>query len=53
MASKRENIMLESTESSYRYTSQKNKTATPKRIELMKFDPTPGVRKHVLFKEKK
>lgn len=44
-------IVLQSTESSYRYTSTKNKRNDPDRIELKKFDPI--VNKHVAFKETK
>lgn len=51
MASKRENIILESTESPFRYATSKNKSKTPNRKELKKYDPNK--RKHVVFKEKK
>lgn len=51
MASKREKIKLKSSESHYHYHTVKNKTQTPGRIELKKYDPT--VRKHVTFKETK
>lgn len=51
MASKREKIKFKSTESAHHYFSEKNKTATPTRIELKKYDPT--LRKHVLYKETK
>ncbi len=51
MASKREKIKLKSSESTYFYFSMKNKTQTPDRIVLKKYDPT--VRKHVEFKETK
>ena len=51
MASKREKIKLKSSESHYHYHTVKNKTQTPGRIELTKYDPT--VRKHVAFKETK
>lgn len=51
MASKREKIKLKSSESSFHYYSMKNKTQTPDRIVLKKYDPT--VRKHVEFKETK
>jgi large subunit ribosomal protein L33 len=51
MASKREKIKLKSSESSYFYFSMKNKTQTPDRIVLKKYDPT--VRKQVEFKETK
>jgi large subunit ribosomal protein L33 len=48
---KREKIKLKSTESHSCYWTMKNKTNTPSRIELKKYDPT--VRKHVVFKEAK
>lgn len=51
MAKKREKIKMKSTESSFHYHTVKNKTSTPERISLQKYDPT--VRKHVEFKETK
>lgn len=52
MASKkREKIILKSTESHHTYHSEKNKTNTPDRIEIKKYDPT--LRKHVAYKESK
>ena len=33
------------------YTTDKNKTSTPDKIEMMKFDPT--IRKRVIYKEEK
>lgn len=51
MASKREKIKLKSKESHYHYFTVKNKTQTPDRIVLKKYDPV--VRKHVEFKETK
>jgi large subunit ribosomal protein L33 len=51
MASKREQIKMKSEESSYFYFTVKNKTSTPGRLELRKYDPT--VRRHVKFKETK
>jgi len=51
MASKREKIKLKSSESSYHYHTMKNKTQTPERIVLKKYDPT--LRRHVEFKETK
>ena len=51
MASKREKIKLKSTESSACYYTMKNKSSTPGRIELKKYDPC--LRKHVVFKESK
>jgi large subunit ribosomal protein L33 len=51
MAKKREQIKLKSTESDdIRYTT-KNKTRTPGRLELKKFDKK--LRRHVIFKESK
>ena len=49
--SKREKIKLKSSESSHHYYTIKNKTATPDRITLKKYDPV--VRKHVDYKESK
>lgn len=51
MASKREQIKLESSESDHCYYTQKNKTNTPERIELMKYDPK--VRKRCKYKQAK
>ncbi len=51
MASKREKVILKSTESTYRYSSVKNKSKTPDRLTLRKYDPL--LRKHVEFKETK
>lgn len=53
MASKREKIKLKSSESAHCYYTEKNKTQTPERIELVKYDPTPTVRKRVKYKEAK
>jgi large subunit ribosomal protein L33 len=44
-------IELESSESTARYFTEKNKRNNPSRIELKKYDPI--LRKHVMFKEKK
>ena len=44
MASKRENIKLKSSESAHHYFTRKNKTKTPGRMTLQKYDPT--LRKH-------
>ncbi len=49
--SKREKIKLKSTESSHHYYTVKNKTSTPDRIVLRKYDPT--VRRTVEYKESK
>lgn len=51
MASKREKIKMKSAESPYHYHTVKNKTQTPGRLALKKYDPV--VRKHVEFKETK
>ncbi len=51
MASKREKIKLKSSKSDFFYYTTKNKTKTPDRITLRKFDPT--LREHVEFKETK
>lgn len=51
MASKRDKIKLKSSESHHHYFTFKNKTKTPDRIVLKKYDPV--VRKHVEFKETK
>lgn len=47
----RVNIVLQSTESSYRYHTTKNKRTHPGRMEIRKYDPI--LKKHVLFKESK
>lgn len=51
MATKREKIKLRSSESHFCYYTIKNKSKTPDRIVLKKYDPV--VRKHVEFKETK
>lgn len=52
MASKkREKIKLKSSKSSHTYHTIKNKTNSPDRIEIKKYDPT--VREHVTYKESK
>jgi large subunit ribosomal protein L33 len=51
MASKREKIKLKSTKSHFHYYTTKNKTKTPGRISLKKYDPV--VREKVEFKETK
>lgn len=51
MAKKRENIKLKSSKSAFCYYTTKNKTNTPDRITLKKYDPT--IRQHVEFKEAK
>ncbi|WP_127471440.1 50S ribosomal protein L33 [Thiomicrorhabdus aquaedulcis] len=47
----RDKIKLQSTESHYFYTTDKNKKNMAGKFEIKKFDPV--VRKHVLFKEAK
>lgn len=44
-------IKMASTESSYRFTTTKNRRNNPERIELKRYDPV--LRRHVLFKEEK
>lgn len=51
MASKRENIKMKSAKSHFYYYTTKNKTSTPGRLTLMKYDPV--VREKVEFKETK
>lgn len=51
MASKRENIKLKSSKSSFYYYTTKNKSKTPDRLTIKKYDPT--IREHVEFKEAK
>jgi large subunit ribosomal protein L33 len=50
-SSKREKIKLKSSKSPFFYYTTKNKSATPERITLRKYDPT--IREHVEFKETK
>ena len=45
----RELVILQSTESAYRYTTRKNTRTKTQRLQLKKYDPV--VRKHVPFKE--
>lgn len=50
--SKREKIRLNSTAGTgHFYTTDKNKTNTPEKMEMMKYDPV--ARKHVAYKEGK
>lgn len=44
-------VKLKSTESPYCYTTTKNKSSTPGKLELRKYDPV--VQRHVLFRETK
>ena len=49
---KRDKIKLESTAGTgHFYTNEKNKTNTPNKLEMKKYDPV--VRKHVVYKETK
>jgi large subunit ribosomal protein L33 len=48
---KRINVKMQSTESAYVYSIDKNNKLHPQRMELRKYDPI--VKKHVLFKESK
>jgi len=49
---KREKIKLESSAGTgHFYTTNKNKTNTPGKVELKKYDPV--ARKHVVYKETK
>lgn len=47
----RDKIKLQSTESAYFYTTDKNKRNMAGKFEIKKYDPV--LRKHVLFKETK
>jgi large subunit ribosomal protein L33 len=50
--SKREKIKLESSAGTgHFYTTSKNRTNTPNKLEFKKYDPV--VRKHVVYKETK
>jgi large subunit ribosomal protein L33 len=51
MASKRELVKMKSSKSAFFYYTSKNKTSTPERITLKKYDPT--IRQRVDFKETK
>lgn len=51
MASKREKIKLKSSESDFFYYTVKNKSSTPDRLSLKKYDPK--LRRRVEFKETK
>lgn len=51
MASKREIIKLKSSKSHFHYYTMKNKTSTPERLTLIKYDPV--LRERVEFKETK
>lgn len=51
MASKRDQVKLRSSESSFCYYTKKNRVNTTERIVRKKYDPI--VRKHVEFKETK
>lgn len=47
----RDKIKLQSTESAYYYTTDKNKRNMAGKFEIKKYDPI--LRKHVMFKEAK
>ncbi|MDP1880547.1 MAG: 50S ribosomal protein L33 [Parachlamydiaceae bacterium] len=51
MASKREKIKMKSSKSFFFYFTTKNKTTTPERLTLNKYDPF--IREHCEFKETK
>ena len=52
MASKRDKIrLISSAGTGHFYTTDKNKTNTPAKREIKKYDPT--IRKHVIYKEGK
>jgi large subunit ribosomal protein L33 len=51
MASKREKIKMKSSKSPFHYYTTKNKTSTPERLTLTKYDPV--IRERVEFKETK
>ncbi len=51
MAKKREQVKLQSSASNHRRYTTKNKTKTPGRLLLKKYDPV--VRQHVEYKETK
>lgn len=42
-------VTLQSTESTHRYTTEKNRKNDPARLELRKYDPT--LKRHVLYRE--
>lgn len=47
----RDKVKLQSTESDYFYTTDKNKRKSPDKLKFRKYDPI--VRKHVMFEEEK
>lgn len=47
----RDKVKLQSTESDYFYTTDKNKRTKPDKLKLRKYDPI--LRKHVIFEEEK
>ena len=52
MATKRDKIrLISSAGTGHFYTTDKNKTNTPAKMEVSKYDPV--VRKHVMYKEGK
>lgn len=46
-------IRLKSTASAHCYYSEKNSRNKAEKVKVMKFDPTPNVRKHVMYEEGK
>ncbi len=50
-STKREIVRMRSSESKHFYSTVKNKTNTPGRMEFKKYDPT--IRKHVIYKQDK
>ena len=53
MANSKNVVRLKSTESGHCYYTTREKRNTPEKLELLKFDPTPGVRRKVIYKEAK
>lgn len=47
------NIKLKSTKSGHCYYTTKNRVNTKDKLQLKKFDPTPGIKKQVTYEEKK
>lgn len=46
------NVIMRSSESRYFYTTEKNKKNKEK-LSMTSYDPSEGVRKHVVFNEEK
>jgi large subunit ribosomal protein L33 len=51
MAKKKKIVRMRSSESPHTYTTTNSKAGT--KLEVKKFDPTPGVRRHVVYNETK